>query len=152
MKPIRVYADTSVFGGVFDDIFAKPSRTFFDQIREGRFELISSMVVQDEIAFAPQKVRTFFDEMNPWMEINDIQDDGVDLQLAYIQKGIVGEGCLADALHVAMASVRGAHLLVSWNFKHIVHFQKVPLYNAVNVILGYPEIIICSPQEAIGYD
>lgn len=127
MKPIRVYADTSVFGGVFDDIFAKPSRCFFNQVREGRFELVSSAVVQEEMAFAPQEVRMFFDEMSPRMEMNDICDDGVDLQLAYIERGIVGEGCLADALHVAMASVLNVHLLVSWNFQHIVHFQKVPL-------------------------
>lgn len=152
MKPIRVYADTSVFGGVFDDIFAGPSRTFFEQVREGRFELVSSVVVQDEIAFAPQKVRMFFDEMEPWTVMNDIRDDGVDLQLAYIEKGIVGEGCLTDALHVAMASVLEASVLVSWNFKHIVHFQKVPLYNAINRIFGYPEIIICSPQEVICHD
>jgi hypothetical protein len=27
--PIRVYADTSVFGGVFDEIFETASRAFF---------------------------------------------------------------------------------------------------------------------------
>jgi len=27
-KPMRVYADTSVFGGVFDEEFATPSRAF----------------------------------------------------------------------------------------------------------------------------
>jgi hypothetical protein len=28
MKAIRVYADTSVFGGVYDDEFKQPSMTF----------------------------------------------------------------------------------------------------------------------------
>ena len=31
--PLRVYADTSVFGGVFDEEFEDASRAFFDQIR-----------------------------------------------------------------------------------------------------------------------
>ena len=30
MKTIRVYADTSVFGGVHDDEFQQPSMTFFE--------------------------------------------------------------------------------------------------------------------------
>jgi len=152
MRAIRVYADTSVFGGVFDDAFAKPSRTFFEQVRQGRFQFVSSALVREEIAAAPQEVRMLFEEMGEWMEMHEIRDDGVDLQLAYLGKGIVGEGCLADALHVAMAVVLDSAVLLSWNFKHIVHFQKVPLYNAVNRIHGYPEIAICSPQEVIGYD
>jgi hypothetical protein len=51
-----------------------------------------------------------------------------------------------------MAVVRDSSVLLSWNFKHIVHFQKVPLYDAVNRIHGYPDIAICTPQEAIDYD
>ena len=39
---IRVYADTSVYGGVFDEEFAEASRTFFEQVRGGRFRLILS--------------------------------------------------------------------------------------------------------------
>ena len=39
----------------------------------------------------------------------------------------------ADALHVAQATVASCRVIVSWNFKHIVHFAKIPLYNAVNV-------------------
>jgi hypothetical protein len=152
MRPIRVYADTSVFGGVFDDAFAKPSRTFFDQVRQERFRLVSSALVRDEIAAAPDEVRMLFEEMDEWMEVHEIRDEGVDLQLAYLDKGIVGEGCLADALHVAMATVLNSSVLLSWNFRHIVHFQKVPLYNAVNRIHGYPEIIICAPQEVINYE
>ena len=43
-------------------------------------------------------------------------------------------------------------LIVSWNFRHIVHFQKIPLYNAVNKLHGYAELGIYSPQEIITYE
>jgi hypothetical protein len=33
---IRIYADTSVFGGVFDDEFAAASKIFFDQVEQGQ--------------------------------------------------------------------------------------------------------------------
>ena len=35
MRPIRTYVETSVFGGVFDEEFARPSQSFFDAVREG---------------------------------------------------------------------------------------------------------------------
>jgi hypothetical protein len=32
-RPIRVYADTSVYGGVFDEEFSVTSTAFFDSVR-----------------------------------------------------------------------------------------------------------------------
>jgi predicted nucleic acid-binding protein len=53
---MRVYADTSVFGGVFDAEFHEASLAFFDQVRDTRFELVSSGLVVDELAEAPEEV------------------------------------------------------------------------------------------------
>ncbi len=39
--------------------------------------------------------------------------------------------------------------MVSWNFKHIVHWDKIRMFNAVNLWEGYPEIEIRSPREVI---
>jgi hypothetical protein len=55
----------------------------------------------------------------------------------------------ADALHVALATVARCAMIVSWNFKHIVSFRRIPLYNAVNKTNGYSEIGIFTPQEVI---
>lgn len=60
---LRVYADTSVFGGIGDSEYEQASRTFFDQVRNARFELVTSAVVQNEIESAPDQVRELFDEM-----------------------------------------------------------------------------------------
>ncbi|MHC4542617.1 MAG: type II toxin-antitoxin system VapC family toxin, partial [Planctomycetota bacterium] len=57
-----------------------------------------------------------------------------------------------DALHVALATVSQSSLIVSWNFKHIVNFQKIPRYNAVNTLHGQNEIAIYSPLEVIEYE
>ena len=149
MKEIRVYADTSVFGGVYDVEFDLQSRTFFDQVKSGRFSLVISAVVQDEIETAPQQVKDFFDEMLLYAEITDISEEAVELQQAYLQNNIVSSKYGDDALHVALATVAGCSLIVSWNFKHIVHFQKIPLYNAINIIHGYPQLTIVSPLEVI---
>ncbi len=55
----------------------------------------------------------------------------------------------ADALHVALATVAECRLIVSWNFRHIVHFDKIGLYNGVNMSLGYAMISIHAPPEVI---
>ena len=58
---------------------------------------------------------------------------------------MVPERSLADALHVAMATVSECELIVSWNFKDIVHFEKIPKYNAVNVLNGYGRLTYTLP-------
>jgi len=152
MKTIRVYADTSVFGGVYDDEFQQPSRIFFEQVKSGQFVLVTSAVVQDEMATAPPAVRRFFEEMLGFAEVADITEGALDLRDAYLQAKIVTPKYSDDALHVALATVAGCALIVSWNFQHIVHFQKIPLYNAMNTLKGYQQIAIFSPREVIHYE
>jgi predicted nucleic acid-binding protein len=152
MGIIRVYADTSVFGGLFDEEFKVPSQRFFDQVRNGEFALVTSAIVQDEIALARPEVSNFFDEMLRFCDVAEVSEHALDLRDAYLHSRIVSPKYSDDALHVATATISGCTLIVSWNFKHIVHFQKIPLYNAVNAIQGYPQIAIFSPLEVIRYE
>ena len=57
MKRLRLYADTSVFGGCFDDEFSADSRILFDEIRAGRFILVMSATTLRELQQAPPEVR-----------------------------------------------------------------------------------------------
>lgn len=147
---MRVYADTSVFGGVFDDEFREPSRIFFDCVRQGRFELVISTVLRDELKEAPDQVLSLFDELRVNATSIDVTEEALRLQQAYLDAGIVTSKWEADALHVALATVSGCRVIVSWNFRHIVNFQKIPLYNGVNLVRGYGAIGIHSPQEVTG--
>ena len=152
MRATRIYADTSVFGGIYDDEFKEPSQAFFAQVRSGQFSLVTSAVVQDEISLAPNAVRRLFEEMLGLAEVLDITEDALQLRDAYLQAKIVTPRYSTDALHVALATVAGCPLIVSWNFQHIVHFQKIPMYNAVNTLGGYQPIAIFSPREVIRYE
>ena len=149
---LNVYADTSVFGGAFDEEFYQASQSFFDMVRQGHFNLLTSVVVQEELESAPAEVVALFEEMLNFSEIVEISEEVLQLQRAYLSAEIVTEKWAADALHVALATVRGCSMIVSWNFKHIVHFSKIPLYNAVNTLSGYSSIAIHSPQETINYE
>lgn len=148
----RIYLDTSVFGGAFDDEFKKPSRMLFEQIRKGLYILVTSALVQQELLEAPVKVSELFEEMLPLAELVDVDERALQLRNAYLKAKIVPRRFAEDALHVALATVAECRLLVSWNFRHIVHYDKIALYNAVNVLNGYNSISIFSPQEVIAYE
>ncbi|MDJ0660697.1 MAG: hypothetical protein QNJ42_14595 [Crocosphaera sp.] len=66
---IRVYTDTSVFGGVFDDEFKEETLAFFDLVKEGKFQLVISSVVSREIQPAPEKVKDFFIDIYSPLEV-----------------------------------------------------------------------------------
>jgi len=148
----RVYADTSVFGGCFDKEFSDPSLRFFSQVEEGRFRLVTSALVAQEIESAPANVQELSAIYLATAEVADITDEAILLRKAYIEAGILSERALADALHVAVATTTDCEMIVSWNFQHIVHFRKIPLYNAVNTLHGYGSIAIYSPLEVIEYE
>ena len=152
IKQLRIYADTSVFGGVFDIEFMDPSKTLFTQIRQGQFLLCVSEVVAREIEHAPQQVRTFYAELADVTDKLPITQECLELRERYLEKNILSRKYVDDALHVAVASVAGCDIIVSWNFKHIVHFEKIALYNAMNRINGYRELFIYSPLEVINYE
>lgn len=146
----RVYVDTSVFGGVFDDEFAKPSRAFFDMVRAGHVQLVVSALVKDEVTRAPSEVSELLDEMLSLADVVTPTDEAVSLMHAYIAADVLSERWQDDALHVALATVSGCTLIASWNFKHIVNYRRIPKYNAVNALNGYPAVAIHSPSEVVG--
>lgn len=152
MKKLRVYIDTSVVGGVFDSIFAKASIQFFKQAKTGRFQLVSSAIMTKEIEPGPQQVKGFFEQILPLIEIVPSTQAATELTNAYLNAKIVSKNYKNDAFHVALATVNQCPVIVSWNFKHIVHFDKMSLYNAVNTLQGYNQITIVSPLEVIKYD
>jgi len=130
---------------LFDPEFAHASQALFEEFASGRFVLVTSALVEAEIEPAPEAVRAAFSRHTATAEIASVNRDVLLLQQAYLDAGVVTEKSTHDALHVAMATVSGCDLIVSWNFKHIVHFDKIPKYNAVNTLQGYASIGIFSP-------
>ena len=149
-RTLRVYADTSVFGGCFDDEFRAESIGFFEEVRSSRFVLVASDVVLDELGLAPESVRRILADLPPSrVEAVTSSEESNDLKQAYLDAGVVGPASRNDAAHIALATVFGADLVVSWNFKHIVHFEKIAGYEGVNSLRGYRSPKIYSPREVV---
>lgn len=80
-------------------------------------------------------------------------DDEVDnLAQTYLTEKALGKASENDAYHIALASVNRPDCLISWNFKHIVNFDKIKMFHSINIRLGYPIIDIRSPLEFLSDD
>jgi len=150
--PVRVYADTSVYGGMCDTEFAFGSAAFFRGVEAAWYHLVTSAVVAREISGAPPEVQETSAEWLDAAELTPLSGEALDLQQACLEAAIVGPRGDTDALHVALATVARCRVIVSWNFRHIVSPSKIPLYNAVNVVRGYDPIAIYTPLEVIEDD
>ncbi|MEA1972161.1 MAG: type II toxin-antitoxin system VapC family toxin [Candidatus Cloacimonadota bacterium] len=152
MKKQRIYVDTSVIGGCFDKEFEKWSNGLFRDFEEQSFLPVISTVTDIEISKAPQYVQDKYLELKSNnAEVLQVDKEIEELASMYIKRKIVSKKFIDDATHIALATVANVDLLVSWNFKHIVHFEKIRLFNSVNLELGYGKINIYSPREVTTY-
>jgi len=145
---IKIYLDTSVFGGYYDEEFKEYTKPLFDRIANDEFVLLFSNLTQDELENAPQQVKDLVTQIKAAStQFIDTSDEAVELANTYITEKVVGETSYSDCLHIALATIHKADYLVSWNFKHIVNVQRIRGYNAINLKNGYSLLEIRSPRE-----
>jgi hypothetical protein len=103
-----------------------------------------------ELREAPAQVRDILASLPPEaVERMPLSEEIEELRDAYLSAGILGPSCVEDAEHIASATVADVDFAVSWNFKHIVHVDKISGYQGVNLLKGYPPIRIFSPPEVV---
>jgi uncharacterized Zn finger protein len=152
MKKQRIYLDTSVFGGYYDVEFEEFTKPLFERVNNGEFTIIFSTMLETELEFAPEKVRKIVrsiqSEDTEFVEETDV---AVELATEYINENVVGKTSYPDCLHIALATINQADILISWNFKHIVNIERIRGYNSINIKNGYKQLDIRSPRELMNY-
>lgn len=149
----KIYIDTSVFGGYFDEEFAEHTVPLFERLKNDEFILLFSTVTQEELTNAPEKVRVLVKSIKTDnTEFLETTNEAVELATEYITEKVVGQTSFADCLHIAIATINKADFLISWNFKHIVNIQRIRGYNSINIKNGYKNLEIRSPREFEKYE
>ncbi|CAD5281379.1 MULTISPECIES: PIN domain protein [unclassified Imperialibacter] len=149
----KVYIDTSVVGGYFDEEFEFWTKIFFDAVKKGEFKIVISELLTKELKFAPAKIGSFLDGVSEEHKLYvELDQKTEELARSYVNNGIVGIKSLADCRHIATATVNQIEILTSWNFKHIVNLNKIHLYNGINLQNGYRTIEIRTPREIVNYE
>jgi len=144
----KIYTDTSVIGGCLDEEFALWSEKLVDEIRRGGYLAVISDLTLYELESAPENVQDILASI-PEEQITYVSfsEEAEKLADKYIKEKVVTKSHIADAQHIAIATVNRADILVSWNFKQIVNLDKIHGYNAVNLKNNFPMLEIRSPRE-----
>jgi predicted nucleic acid-binding protein len=150
MRKQRVYIDTSVIGGCFDERFREASIALIECALRGDLILVMSDLLALELQNAPLAVRDLYESLpSNLVELVVAGPEEDALHEAYLSAGVVGPANHDDAMHVAIATADDCDIIVSWNFRHIVHYEKIRGYNAVNIREGYRTIAIHTPSEVV---
>jgi len=149
----RLYFDTSVFGGVYDDEFEEISTLLFEKVKLGQIICVYSDLSITELKNAPDKIIKHFEELpKQYLEFVEVTEEAFKLAEMYLAENVVGRTNADDCRHIATATIHKVDYLVSWNFKHIVNVFRIRGYNAVNLKNGYIQLDIRSPKEIVNYE
>ena len=149
MRAPTLYLDTSVIGGYFDAEFMTATRALWRLKETGRFRFISSVLVEQEIAGAPERVRELMRTTFVPADMLPMTVEALELAGHYLAQKVVPVDYTDDARHVALCSVARIDYLVSWNFKHLANVRRESGFNAVNLLQGYPPVRIVAPTFLI---
>lgn len=148
----RIYIDTSVVGGYYDEEFKEDTIKLFERFENDEIIFAISDLLDLELLNAPQRVTELLLKFSPdKFERIELTEEAVKLADTYIKEKVVGETSITDCRHIALATINKVDVLSSWNFKHIVNLDKIKGYNSVNLRLGYMIIEIRSPKDLINY-
>ena len=148
----RIYIDTSVVGGFFDEEFKEPTTMLFNRLENGEVIFVVSDLLDLELIGAPQHVKDhLLKYSSDKFERVELTEDAIKLADTYIREKVVGKTSLEDCRHIALATIHKVDVLASWNFKHIVNLDRIKGYNSVNLRLGYSMIEIRSPKDLVNY-
>jgi len=128
--------------------FETATRQLFKRIADGEYDVYFSEINEAELTNAPQQVKAVKDLIPAdCFHYIGVTNEAEALCQHYISEKALGKASENDAYHIALASVNRIDCLISWNFKHIVNYDKIKMFNAINMRFGYPLIDIRSPLE-----
>lgn len=130
-----VYVDSSVIGGYHDFEFAKYSQRLFREFTVG--------------LYAPVNVKNVYLKLKEIAEIIEPNEEAFEIADRYLLEGGFTKRMQTECLHIATATVHRIPLLTSWNFRDVVNVNKIVVFHAVNLKLGYPLVEIRSPRELL---
>ncbi len=153
-----MYLETTIFNFPFADDapqYKADTLRLFEEIRAGKFNAFTSEYVMDELEDTKDPVKR--DKMlslipEYGIKVIPMSKKSEHLANAYIMAGVIPGKFLADAIHIAAATVAGIDLIISLNFKHIVKHKTIIETDFINAREGYKRVFIYTPAEVIDYD
>ena len=156
MRKPKIYLETTIWNFIFaDDAPDKRDITklFFQQLEQ--YEAYISLTVLGEISRTKNQAK-----LEQLLKLIDIHQpivlestpEAERLAQAYIYNGVLTAKHRIDAEHIAITAVFDLDIIVSWNMGDIVRLKTRQGVNAVNLLKGYRELEVITPQEVTQYE
>ena len=121
----RIYIDTSVVGGYFDEEFKEATIKLFERLEKNEIKFIVSDLLDLELLNAPPRVKEHLLQYSAdKFERVELTEEAIQLANSYILEKVVGKTRLEDCRHIALATINKVDVFASWNFKHIVNLDR----------------------------
>ena len=145
---ISLYIETSVIGAYLDN--GEPLRRDLT-IRWWEHELFeyracTSILVQRELERMSEPYRTGCLNLIRPLEQLEVSEEVTILAEGYVERGIFHRKFIADAIHVAAASIHKMDYLVTWNFGHLANVRKQARLRMFNTSAGFFSPMIITPE------
>jgi len=150
MKREKIYLDTSVPSAYFDKRTRERQKAtvkFWNEVLPNYQTYISDITVEELENTKDEILRQNLRKLIADFKVLKSNDRIKELASGYIKNKVFPERYFEDALHVAISTFYEIHYLVSWNFEHLVKVKTRNLVKSVNILEGFSEIEIVSPQE-----
>jgi len=143
-----LYLETSVVGAYLDngEPFRRDLTIRWWEHEMSEYRAVISLLVLRELERVPEPHRTAYLKLIAPLEGLELTDEATILAEGYISRGIFHRKYLADALHVAVASVHKIDYLVTWNFGHLANVRRQARIRLFNTAAGFFVPMIVTPE------
>ena len=143
-----IYLETSVIGAYLDngEPFRRDLTIRWWEHEMSEYRAVVSLLVVRELERVPEPHRTGYLRLIKPLEQVELTDEATILADGYISRGIFHRKYIADALHVAVASVHKIDYLVTWNFGHLANVRRQARIRLFNTAAGFFVPMIVTPE------
>lgn len=142
---LSLYLETSVIGAYLDndEPFRRDLTIRWWEHELSRYNASISLLVERELERLSEPHRSSYLKLIKGLPMVDIPDEAAILAEGYVSRGIFHRKYIADALHVALASLHKIDFFVTWNFGHIANVHRKARIKLFNTAAGFfvPEIV-----------
>ena len=145
---LSLYLETSVIGAYLDagDPFRRDLTIRWFEHELSEYRACISVLVERELERVDEPHRSGYMKIIEPLERLEFSEEAAILAEGYISRGIFHRKFIADAFHVALASIHKVDYLVTWNFGHLANVRKQARIRLFNTTAGFFSPAIVTPE------
>jgi predicted nucleic acid-binding protein len=143
-----LYLETSVIGAYLDngEPFRRDLTIRWWEHEMPDYRAVVSPLVKRELERVAEPHRSSYLNLIASLEQVELTEEATILAEGYVSRGIFHRKYIADALHVAIASVHKVDYLVTWNFGHLANVRRQARIRLFNTAAGFYVPMIVTPE------